>query len=430
VVDYYHYLRRLATRLAGEFDYVIIDTRGGFDYTSAVPAVLSTFYVIILEADQISVQQVNGLKTKLDEYGKQLNAINQLKGFVVNKAFYSPLDQGFVSNVARIHGGQALGTIPADRLAIKAYQTKHVAVSSARESDFAYYSFSTIEKFIGERNTWKEAEQVAYDDLRKSIRRHWERRRLIERVENLQPFVLLSALVVSLGTYFAETRTNLLLNPLILYVVVASVLLIASTVPLFAVAARWRSGGLRQVRWMKVVVLEALGLVFASLTYVVFYDAPRLIRDNVLYQRLETLNERLLSLSASLQQSQSELFQTKNKLLFLQQDQAGKRLELTTRSVTFVREVPCASESSGEITAEIPLDPAYNEKAMVANSSVVDPVNLSAYESHVTSLSRGGTAVVAFRLNGNRNAAIRTCPPGRATISVIFYVLREVVAPK
>ena len=133
VGDYYGRVGKIIGVLSRKYDYVILDTRGGFDYTSAIPALLADYHVVVLEADEISVQQVNGLTAKLDEYAVQLEVGKKPRGFLVNKALYSPSDKFIVTNVARTYGGHPIGTIPIDRLAIQAYQRKNFVPRFARK---------------------------------------------------------------------------------------------------------------------------------------------------------------------------------------------------------------------------------------------------------------------------------------------------------
>jgi cellulose biosynthesis protein BcsQ len=89
-VRYLTLLRELCNRLRREYDYIIIDTRGGYDYSSKIPAVLADAYLIVIESDPISVQQVNGLKANIDAFAKAVEIAPNHKGFIINKALYDP----------------------------------------------------------------------------------------------------------------------------------------------------------------------------------------------------------------------------------------------------------------------------------------------------------------------------------------------------
>jgi MinD-like ATPase involved in chromosome partitioning or flagellar assembly len=217
VGDYYARLGKIIDVLSRKYDYVILDTRGGFDYTSAVPALLADYHVVVLEADEISVQQVNGLKTKLDEYAVQLEVGKKPRGFLVNKALYSPTDKLFVENVARTYGGNPIGTIPIDRLAIKAYQKKNFAIGASPESDFAHYSLDAIGRIIGDRKAWDPKHQEAYDELSHHVEAAWRRRQAIERVEAGYPYASIAFVLLALIVYFVGTRTDLPVRSWVFY---------------------------------------------------------------------------------------------------------------------------------------------------------------------------------------------------------------------
>src|SRR5262249_12586472 len=145
---YVEFMRNLCDRFRKEYDYTIIDTRGGYDSTSAVPALLADGYVVVLEADQISVEQVHGLKKNIEEWGVQHQALPALIGFIVKKATFSVEEKSFPESLVSLYGGAHFGTIPLDREAVRAYQQRQIPTKLTPDCDFAYYSFQTIERLI------------------------------------------------------------------------------------------------------------------------------------------------------------------------------------------------------------------------------------------------------------------------------------------
>jgi flagellar biosynthesis protein FlhG len=78
----------LVEHLRKNYDYVVIDTRGGIDGSSVVPAIESDGFVVVMEADQLSLGQVHGLLTKINQYSHAKSG--GLRGFIVNKGVFSP----------------------------------------------------------------------------------------------------------------------------------------------------------------------------------------------------------------------------------------------------------------------------------------------------------------------------------------------------
>lgn len=66
--NYVNGISRLLSHFREEYDYIIIDTRGGYDFTSAVPALLSDTYVIVLEPDRVSLEQIQGFEKATVEF--------------------------------------------------------------------------------------------------------------------------------------------------------------------------------------------------------------------------------------------------------------------------------------------------------------------------------------------------------------------------
>lgn len=275
--SYASYLRRVCEVMREVYDYIVIDTRGGFDVTSVVPAVISDGYCIVLEADAISVQQVHGLKTKIDEYTTVLEGIHHLEGFIVNKALYAPEDQGFVETVARLYGGRALGTVPADRLAIRAYQRKLVPLDVAPQSDFAHYTYAAISNLIGQDLArWSKTESQAFSDLGRSIRRLWRIRTTFEGASRIARHVALGTLVLASLAY-AIVRFNFTAAGVAIVYALAGLTVLGFAVNVFTLLlSAWsqdREMGEHKGRTV-VAAASMIGLI-VLIAYIVSIDVPR-----------------------------------------------------------------------------------------------------------------------------------------------------------
>lgn len=71
---------------SGHYDYVIVDTRGGFGEISLVPAVFSDSFLVISEPDFTSFHQLAKLLTNIDLMSLQENRSPYVRGVIVNKA--------------------------------------------------------------------------------------------------------------------------------------------------------------------------------------------------------------------------------------------------------------------------------------------------------------------------------------------------------
>ena len=427
VGDYYGRVGKIIGVLSRKYDYVILDTRGGFDYTSAIPALLADYHVVVLEADEISVQQVNGLTAKLDEYAVQLEVGKKPRGFLVNKALYSPSDKLFVTNVARTYGGHPIGTIPIDRLAIKAYQRKNFVIRASPASDFAYYSLTAIERIIGDRKTWEPEQQKAYDKLSRTVATAWRRRKSIERVEAVYPYASLAFVLLALIVYFVGTRTDLPVGSWVLYGLGAAFCLVTVATPLVTLTARWLGQTDKKAFVRRMIAAEMIALMAVAVGYVGVYDMPHRLSQNALYQRLVDLNTRLLAASAELQKSQGELFDTKAKLVLTQQESGSLRPELINRTWQQYQDVGCEESRSADVTATTNLVPAYKEQVLQVQAQFVNISNLSGYKANVVNFS-GNSALVHTNLTGLPRATLGNCPGGgHATLLVTFSILRQVI---
>jgi cellulose biosynthesis protein BcsQ len=135
----------------------LIDTRGGYDFTSAIPAVIADGYVIIMEPDKVSIDQVRGFQESINEFASTFKIVARIIGIVVNKATYPADDDTVVRGLSRLCGGRPLGTIPADLSCIAAYQDKELPMVKHPDSDYTYYVANAIGRIVGPELNWDPA---------------------------------------------------------------------------------------------------------------------------------------------------------------------------------------------------------------------------------------------------------------------------------
>ena len=73
-------------RSSGEFDYVIVDTRGGFAFESADTCAFADSFLIVTEADYTSFYQDRNLVRRINDAAKHNERRPILRGIFVNKA--------------------------------------------------------------------------------------------------------------------------------------------------------------------------------------------------------------------------------------------------------------------------------------------------------------------------------------------------------
>src|SRR5262249_40476530 len=83
--QYLTYYKELCHLLRTKYDYVIVDARGGYDFTSAIPGVTADRYIIVMEPDKVSVEQVRGFQEAIDKFAQTAHLKAKFGGFLINK---------------------------------------------------------------------------------------------------------------------------------------------------------------------------------------------------------------------------------------------------------------------------------------------------------------------------------------------------------
>jgi len=200
-------LKRLLAHFRTEYDYIIIDTRGGYDFTSAVPALLSDTYVIVLEPDRVSLEQIQGFDKATKEFADNQKLRIPLRGFVVNKAAFDPNESRFVEELTRTYGIKTYGVIPADLNCIRAYEETESPILRFPYSDFAFWSIRAIEGFIAPELNWTNQEDVGrFLELRQNIGKEWAGGKRTDKILSWLPFVQLMLITFAALLYLIYRR--------------------------------------------------------------------------------------------------------------------------------------------------------------------------------------------------------------------------------
>jgi cellulose biosynthesis protein BcsQ len=259
-----------------KYDYIVIDTRGGYDLTSAVPAVLSDSYVVVVEADKVSLEQVSGFEKALDLFAKE-HAISTIwRGFVVNKASFDPSRTGFAEELASRFGGKTYGIIPADIECIRAYEVKDLPIVRFPHSDFTYWCAQMVQNLIAPQANWEDREHVLlFENTFQQLRAEWLTKKRVDRFLSILPFAQLLPILLGL-IFYALYR----IEP-------SSVLLYASyaSVALFIIWSMVGStfSGLQYLQWRevskgkRVFFVSVAGYIILGLMALMVADVPRKI---------------------------------------------------------------------------------------------------------------------------------------------------------
>lgn len=138
-----------ALRSKGAFDYVLIDTRGGFSFESTTVCALADSFIVVTEPDYTNFYQDRNLIKRINEIAKGLDCQPTLRGIVVNKAthgqekeFRLALDREFPITFKDTY------PVPLDRDVIEAYRHQKIPLVEAKGSEFAASTMKAFSRMM------------------------------------------------------------------------------------------------------------------------------------------------------------------------------------------------------------------------------------------------------------------------------------------
>ncbi len=139
-----HLLHALST--SQKYDYILVDTRGGFSELSLVPAVFADSIIVVTEPDPTSFHQLAKLLTNIDLMAQDEDRTPYIRGLIVNKCvdgeelpFRLALESQFGIEI-----GQTW-PLPLDEGAIKSYKSRQIPfIDIAKGSDFSSKTITTF----------------------------------------------------------------------------------------------------------------------------------------------------------------------------------------------------------------------------------------------------------------------------------------------
>jgi len=179
----YEGLKALCERFRSKYDYILLDTHGGLDQSSAIPALVADGFVVVLEVDKLSINQTRMFLRSIESYdpssveGALDASKRRLEGFISNKWVYPVEDETVLQHLKDLFGGIPFGNIPWDINVVLDYGNKFFTLERHAGSDFAYYAIRVFSKLLGPNLNWGEKERTRFSDLESEHRRKWKLRK-------------------------------------------------------------------------------------------------------------------------------------------------------------------------------------------------------------------------------------------------------------
>ena len=273
------------------------------------------------------MQQVNGLKTKIDEFGQKTGIEPNHAGYIVNKALFSPAEgSSFSIGLERLYGGTVFGTIPADRNAIVAYQTRDIPYQQYPGSDFAYYSFLAVEDLLSATRPLDGEPRKALSNLKGRIAGAWRTGRLLVMGERAYPGVALVMLALCLLAFFSYSSGISWAKPQLVFGLVIGLMFLASMMPLIRVFSDRRQSGLKN-RW-SVIVAATISLTCIALFVLTAPGIRRALSSNTLFQQARSLQEQLAASNLQRQVTADELSKANDQYKLVSFDRDSLKAQL------------------------------------------------------------------------------------------------------
>lgn len=154
-----------------QYDYVLVDTRGGFSFESTDICALADSFLIVTEADVTSFYQDRNLVKHIHGAARELNTTPLLRAIFVNKAtegeeesFRLLLEREFPIKFSQTH------PIPLDVEVMKAYKTQKIPYLAAPASLFCFATLSAFADMLQIVTAqWEEERIDKWNSLVKAI---------------------------------------------------------------------------------------------------------------------------------------------------------------------------------------------------------------------------------------------------------------------
>lgn len=136
-------------RTAAMYDYVLVDSRGGFSFESTDVAAAADSFILVTEAATTNFYQDRNLVDRIDAAAAQMDRRSLLRGIIVNKAIEPP-ELSFRQALEKEFHVRMEDTFPIalDAEAARVYKTQRVVYRDAPASRFAYDSLQAFQQIL------------------------------------------------------------------------------------------------------------------------------------------------------------------------------------------------------------------------------------------------------------------------------------------
>jgi len=154
-------------RAGGEYDYVLVDSRGGFSFESTDVAAAGDSFVVVTEATFTNFYQDRNLVDRISEAAEAMGRQAVLRGIIINKST-EPGEASYRNELVREFGIGFEDTYPVsiDLEALRAYKQQQSVFREAPASVFAYDALQAFQRILQVVTSRWSAERVAkWDQL-------------------------------------------------------------------------------------------------------------------------------------------------------------------------------------------------------------------------------------------------------------------------
>jgi cellulose biosynthesis protein BcsQ len=375
---FYRRLKAICEKFNKEYDYILLDTRGGYDFSSAIPALAADGFVVVLEADKLSINQTNTFLQSIDSYRHEFDITKKnLEGFICNKWIYKVDDDLVPNHLRDIFGGIPFGNIPFDTGVIQDYGNKIMPLWKHPAGDFAHYTFVTARKLFGPELNWNGQSSAAkFDEVEEYHRRRWIRRRRKQIFISVLVPGQVTALGLAAATYLLYAKTHLLSGakvPFALalcFFVMSGIFIAAKTHELLT--------RMEVTKGTRRTLAAAVALVFIAAFYVARVELPTQLNNSGLLGRIAAQQENLTTMSKEIADLTSQLDQAKSQLRVTQvESSSASDISNTLRqqNVKLENQLAAIQNSRAQASFEIAKLTSANSNLQVQVSSASDQMS-------------------------------------------------------
>jgi MinD-like ATPase involved in chromosome partitioning or flagellar assembly len=136
-------------RASGKYDYVLVDSRGGFSFESTDVAAAGDSFIVVTEATYTNFYQDRNLVDRISQAAGEMSTQSVLRAIVVNKST-DPPETSFRNELVREFGVRFEDVFPVslDVEAMRVYKMQKAVYREAPASRFAYDSLQAFQRIL------------------------------------------------------------------------------------------------------------------------------------------------------------------------------------------------------------------------------------------------------------------------------------------